>query len=178
MHHDDEVPTNHSNNPYFGDVLQAAVSRRQVLMGGAGAASAALLGSFALLAPAEAHATGRKLKLGFDAVARNLLDAVPLPQGYTARTLLRMELRGPVAGSALAVTRHDPSGRNTRGTVNNCAHGVTPWGTYLTCEENWNGYFRRASTDRVRDSGAARRVAPAGSLLWCEKLRANEGRPK
>lgn len=45
---------------------------------------------------------------------------------------------GPVAGSSLLET---PAGNLPMGTANNCANGYTPWGTYLTCEENFNGYF-------------------------------------
>ncbi len=52
-----------------------------------------------------------------------------------------MELRGPVRGSNLVKTKYSPNGTLSRGTINNCAHGYTPWGTYLTCEENWAGYF-------------------------------------
>ncbi len=52
-----------------------------------------------------------------------------------------MELTGPVRGSDLVKTRFSAEGTHTRGTINNCAHGYTPWGTYLTCEENWAGYF-------------------------------------
>jgi len=52
-----------------------------------------------------------------------------------------MSFSGPVRGSALVQTRYSPDGTRARGTLNNCAHGVTPWNTYLTCEENWGYYF-------------------------------------
>jgi len=45
---------------------------------------------------------------------------------------------GPAADSELLANK---AGNPTLGTLNNCANGYTPWGTYLTCEENFNGYF-------------------------------------
>ena len=52
-----------------------------------------------------------------------------------------MEISGPVRGSDLVKTKFSPNGTRARGTINNCAHGYTAWDTYLTCEENWAGYF-------------------------------------
>jgi hypothetical protein len=50
-----------------------------------------------------------------------------------------MKFSGPVSAShPMLYSSITPT---PLGTLNNCAHGVTPWGTYLTCEENWNGYF-------------------------------------
>ncbi|MDN6321236.1 MAG: PhoX family phosphatase [Halomonas sp.] len=52
-----------------------------------------------------------------------------------------MDIAGPVAGSDYVKTRFSPAGTQTRGTNNNCGNGLTPWGTYIACEENWPNVF-------------------------------------
>ncbi|PMR72893.1 PhoX family protein [Billgrantia endophytica] len=61
--------------------------------------------------------------------------------------LTPMHLAGPIAGTAHVQTKYSPDGSMVRGTLNNCAHGVTPWNTYLAAEENWAGYFANADTE-------------------------------
>lgn len=71
-----------------------------------------------------------------------------------------MELSGPVSAShpmlASSITPEP------RGTLNNCGHGYTPWGTYLACEENWNGYFGTSDASFVRSPLEARYGLTAG----------------
>lgn len=270
----DDIGHNESSNTHFSAILDARISRRNLLRGGAASAATALFGSLGLSACGGGDdavaAPGEKL-LGFSAVAKSLADMVVVPAGYTAsvlyalgdpltgattdflnngtdadfenragdhhdgmewfglaasgatpsltsinRGLLAMnheatsntgtltsyflhanggtnslprpqaevdkevkvhgvsivevnktgsawatkkdstlnrritpltptELSGVADGNSLMFTQYSPTGVNARGTINNCGTGKTPWGTLLTGEENWNGYFRRTA---------------------------------
>ncbi len=58
-----------------------------------------------------------------------------------------MEITGPARGHELLRTAADPEGVQSLGTWNNCGNGRTPWGTYLACEENFNGYYSSSDPD-------------------------------
>ena len=58
-----------------------------------------------------------------------------------------VQINGPARGNALMVTKYSADGTKARGTLNNCGTGKTPWGTFLTGEENWSGYFTRSAAD-------------------------------
>jgi secreted PhoX family phosphatase len=59
-------------------------------------------------------------------------------------------IHGPAKGSEHLATMYSPNAVRARGTLNNCGTGKTPWGTLVSGEENWNGYFFRDTTDDER----------------------------
>ncbi|WP_284990949.1 PhoX family phosphatase [Arthrobacter sp. efr-133-TYG-120] len=101
----------------------------------------------ATLAAAEARAIGRAAH-GLTVVELerknknkpwNYVKGAPLNRRFLTDTTY--ELTGPAAGTDLVKTIDDPSGRKIKGTLGNCSGGTTPWGTILSGEENFNGYF-------------------------------------
>lgn len=78
-----------------------------------------------------------------------------------------MMLSGPVAGHDRVKTSADPSGTRVFGTLNNCAGGITPWGTYLMAEENFHGYFSGELPEGHKEAVNYERIGvPAGWYNW------------
>ena len=75
-----------------------------------------------------------------------------------------MEITGPARGHDLLKTAADPEGVRSLGTWNNCGNGRTPWGTYLACEENFNGYY--SSSDEDLEIGPAFKRYGVGPKDW------------
>ncbi|WP_027054896.1 PhoX family protein [Mesorhizobium erdmanii] len=78
-----------------------------------------------------------------------------------------MMLSGPVAGHDRVKTKADPSGTKVFGTFNNCAGGVTPWGTYVMAEENIHGYFSGELPEGHKEAANYKRLGiPEGAYEW------------
>ena len=117
---------------------------------------------------------GRQDKAGFEGMTKELVDIEMAAHGGTVVEIAKgadgkwavvrdgkmnrritplnteMTIDGPAAGHDRMKTNADPSGLSVIGTLNNCAGGMTPWGTYLMAEENFHGYFW---TDVVNGEG-------------------------
>jgi secreted PhoX family phosphatase len=77
-----------------------------------------------------------------------------------------IRIAGPAAGHPRLRTGADPSGRRVIGTLNNCAGGITPWGTYLMAEENFHLYFAGDLDGHPEQRNYARCGMPAARYAW------------
>lgn len=108
---------------------------------------------------------GRQDRAGFEGMTKELVDIEMAAHGGTVVEIAKgadgkwalvkdsalnrrvtasttaMSFSGPAAGHDRLKTSADPTGTTVIGTINNCAGGMTPWGTYLMAEENFHGYF-------------------------------------
>lgn len=81
-----------------------------------------------------------------DGFFKVVLDS-PYNRRITANT--PMKVQGAAKGHKLMQTQSDKKGELVLGTINNCANGQTPWGTYLTCEENIDDFFGTSDKNQV-----------------------------
>lgn len=79
-----------------------------------------------------------------------------------------VELRGPAAGHPMLQTAADPTGRRVLGILNQCASGITPWGSYLTSEENFAFYFKGPDTPDAHQRRWGQRKEYGAYYRWHE----------
>lgn len=115
---------------------------------------------------------GEKVKKAQAAVGVSIIEVeatgkgwqVVRPSKYARRIHANtpIAIGGPARGHDLMKTEADPKAVEILGTFQNCASGPTPWGTYLTCEENFDGVFANESgnlTDLEKRYG----ITPTGA---------------
>jgi uncharacterized protein len=95
-----------------------------------------------------------------------IVNPSPWARRFTVAT--PMTFGGPAAGSALLRTAADPKGTRVLGTLNNCASGITPWGTYLTCEENFIFYFKGPDAPNAHETRWGLRKGDPVGYRWAE----------
>ncbi|RRR98496.1 PhoX family protein [Glycomyces terrestris] len=156
------------NNDYVALLPHPESRRKKVLVANHEYSDEVLmLPAYDSAAPSEEH-----IKIGLAAHGLSVVEVdedretgdltpivgAPLNRRITAET--PFVLAGPAAGSDLLKTSADPEGTTALGTLNNCAGGMTPWGTVLSGEENFNQYFANAGS--VTDPVAKARLARYG----------------
>ncbi|GLK75646.1 dTDP-glucose 4,6-dehydratase [Methylopila jiangsuensis] len=131
-----------------------------------------------MFAPYEPGVNRAQAEIEMAAHGGSVVEIAPGPDGWRVARGSRfnrridattpMAIAGPAAGHRLLRTAADPEGRTVLGMVNNCSGGKTPWGTWLTCEENFNYYFANAEQAQDPDLkavharyGVSRKESPA-----------------
>lgn len=120
----------------------------------------------------HAKATAERVAIEWTSLGHSVLE-VRLQDGawsvvknsrYARRFTLTtpFAIAGPARGHARMKTANDPGGTTVSGTFQNCAGGVTPWGTILSGEENIQGGF--VFDPGAIDSDHAREAASAASF--------------
>ena len=147
------------NHEYTDAELMFPTSSRQ-------AGNAALAGMTPMLIDIEMSAHGASIIeiTKTDGLWR-VVSHSPYARRISARTTT-MLIAGPAAGHARMKTSADPSGRRVIGTINNCAGGVTPWGTFLTAEENFHGYFMGTLEEHTEKRNYTRYGVPGARYAW------------
>ena len=67
----------------------------------------------------------------------NVVENDPLNRRITAKTPMKINWDSPIKGATTVM-----------GTLANCSGGITPWKTFLTCEENYDNFYGETIYDQ------------------------------